>query len=269
MFDKKALLVAAALVGLGAACATETIDTFGSDPASGGKADEEPAIAVAPASETLWSNALRALVCEAIVDNASWASVGERDAFDAGCQDHDFTITERRTSTLYAHQDDLAPVTMGMTVKVSDGTRDLEADLNRVWRPDTYRFVWQASAPAGDNAHDTLIRDLADEMGEYFDGDDARLRPIALADIPAAVRQTAEARAADTTERFHELDPEARNGARVSEDEAYEILDPEGETIGYVISLEYYIDDTLFDGGGQTLYLNHLGEIVEAIEWWG
>jgi hypothetical protein len=269
MFDKKAFVVAAALVGLGGACASQTIDGAGSDPGAGGKADDDDiALAVAPADEPLWSNGLRAQVCDAIVGATAWDTTGDRDAFDAGCQDHQFTITEKRTSTLYAHQDDLQPMTLGMSVKVSDGSRDFTAELDRVWRPNTYRFVWEASAPDGRAARDEYISDVADDIGEYFDDSDPRLRPIALADLPAEVLTRAEQRAADLTRQWQEEHPEEPSSASVYE-EAYEILGSDGEPVGYVLQLAYYIDAPLFDGGGETLYMNHLGEIVEAVEWWG
>jgi len=269
MINKKALFMAAALASLGGACASDTIDT-GSVDDVGGKADDAtPAIAVAPTDETLWSRSLRTELCDSIAGAAAFDTIADRTAFEDGCQDHDFTITERRTSTLYAHQDDLAPLTMGMTVKVSDGRSDYVADLDRHWRPASYRFAWEVTPPSGRQDRDAYISDLADEIGEYFDGwGDERFRAIALADIPGEVMAVAEARAQNTTEEWRRDQPDSTDGAGVY-DEAFEILGPDGEVAGYVIMIEYYIDDTLFDGGGETLYMDKLGRVVEGVEWWG
>ena len=42
-----------------------------------------------------------------------------------------------------------------------------------------------------------------------------------------------------------------------------------GEVVGYMVGIEYYIDDTLFDGGGENLYFNLNGELVYDAPWWG
>jgi hypothetical protein len=43
----------------------------------------------------------------------------------------------------------------------------------------------------------------------------------------------------------------------------------DGEIVGYIVSIWYYVDHPLFDGGGTHLYFNLNGVIVEEVEWWG
>ncbi|MEM9192282.1 MAG: hypothetical protein AAGF12_24120 [Myxococcota bacterium] len=40
-------------------------------------------------------------------------------------------------------------------------------------------------------------------------------------------------------------------------------------TVGYMLGIEYAIDEPLFDGGGASLYIHLEGDLVVEVEWWG
>lgn len=115
--------------------------------------------------------------------------------------------------------------------------------------------------------HDDFIRGVAREAGEYvsIDGSDA-FGYVAYAELADEVRSAVEW-------RIRRFDDEAAremrtDTAHVSEENVFTIT-RDGQVVGYMVGLEYYIDHPLFDGGGMNLYLNLEGEVVVDEEWWG
>ena len=51
--------------------------------------------------------------------------------------------------------------------------------------------------------------------------------------------------------------------------EAFGEIIKDGQVVGYIVPVEYYIDDSLFDGGGVTMFFDIQGRLVVAVEWWG
>ncbi len=236
--------------------------------AAAGKADGATAVEVVEADEPLYSTTFKRMLCGEITPRYHWDTVQQRDAFQDGCTEHRFTVTEMTNSTLYTHADDGDAITMQLKVRVDFEDLSFETSLTRVFGD--YQFSWDAtvdSLPEGVN-RDELIQDIADEVGEYFWGEDDpdTFRPIRFDELPAVVQATAREREDNLNEALgHQWED---NGAGISDEGPFEIMH-EGQVIGYVVSIDYWIEDSLFDGGGTTVYLNTLGDVVEEIEWWG
>ncbi len=257
------------LLGLANACAPagESAGLGGVDIDSSGKADDgtEPAIEEVLVSEELYSNALRRQACDAIAGAHDWPSAAARDDFQRGCLDHEFTVTEKRVSTLFGHLDSGDPVTLGMTVEVTDGSDQWTAQLSRQWQAETYRFRWEARVDRAGPSRDDYLRSLARELGEWPEPEpgDARLASTQLDALPSVIRGAAEARAAEISSDGGGL------VATLAEDFLpLEVRDDRG-IAGYIVPLEYYEDHVLFDGGGAFLYINLAGDIVAETEWFG
>lgn len=230
---------------------------------AGGKADDVAVIRT-PASEPLGAKALKRLICD---------QIGAEFAGQACYSKLAFTITEFATSTLYAHQDELDPVTMQLeveAVQASTGktyfavlTRAVDADL-------TLSFVAKVSTD-GDATH-AVIAQLADEAGEFPDwavelAD--RVDPVAKAELPKAIRDLFDAQLAA---RIDELNPDGgnTNSAAFGDDFPFlEIVDDGGVVIGYVLGVYDSIDDPLWDGSGVHYYYDVDGELVTTVEWTG
>lgn len=233
-----------------------------------GKADGAAAVEVIESDEPLQSNTFKSLLCDAITPAYGWDTVEQRDAFEDGCIDHRFTVTQMTRSRLYTHADDGEAVTLELKVLVEFDTLTFETAIVREWSDN--RFSWAAKVddvPEGLD-RDRLIRDIADEVGEYFWGEDDpdTFKPIRFDELPAGVQATARDRESHLDEALeHQWDD---NGAAISDEGPFEIHH-EGQLIGYVVSIDYWIEDSLFDGGGTTVYLNTLGDVVEEVEWWG
>ncbi len=115
--------------------------------------------------------------------------------------------------------------------------------------------------------HDDFIREVADEAGEYVGVDSHEaFAAVRWDDVPSDVKWTVERRIRD----FNELaESEGRTDTAALSDENILTISRDGEVVGYMIGVDYWIDHTLFDGGGINLYLNLEGEVVSDEEWWG
>jgi hypothetical protein len=255
-----------ALAGLAMSCAQPGTSDVDRDL---GKADDSdgPAVVVEATDEAFWSERLRESICAEIASNHDWRSIADRTAFADGCQDHDFRLTEKTTSTLYGHLD-AGPITLGMKVRVIAGDEEWNAVLTRDFGAD-YRFRWSTTVPDASRDRKAYIRQLAEDMGEYFDPGDApdRLRVTSWDATPDTVRAAADR----FVERWNaESQAAGRDDtAEYADEPPYEILGEDGEVVGYVVQIWYNIDDVLFDGGGTTMYLDLLGDEVVDVEWWG
>ncbi len=238
------------------------------NPEGDGKADGAPVVDVVATDEPLVSTTFKRMLCDAIVPNYGWDTVEQRDAFANGCTDHDFTVTEMTRSTLYTHADDSEAITLAMQVLVEFDALAFETSLVRDYVD--FELTWSAnvdSTPEGLD-RDAIIQRIADEVGEYFWGEDdpETFKPLRFDDLPEAVQATARDRERalnDALEREW-----GDNSAYISDEGPFEILH-EGQRVGYVVSIDYWIEDSLFDGGGATLYLNTLGDVVDEVEWYG
>lgn len=116
--------------------------------------------------------------------------------------------------------------------------------------------------------HDDFIRSVAREAGEYVDvGSSEAFAYVPYAEVPERIRGAVQA-------QIETFDEEARASGRVNDhamvsDENHFTISRDGEVVGYMIGVDYAIDDSLFDGGGQNLYYNLEGELVFDEEWWG
>ena len=233
-----------------------------------GKADGAAAVEIVSMDEPLYSDTFKTMLCDAITPAYGWDTVEQRAAFADGCTDHRFTVAQTTRSTLYTHADDGDPVTLELKVRVDFDELSFDAAIARQWGDN--QFTWVARVddlPEGQD-RDRLIQDIADEVGEYFWGEDDpdTFKPIRFDELPAAVQSTALDRESHLNEALgHQWED---NGAGISDEGPFEIHH-EGQLIGYVVSIDYWIEDSLFDGGGTTVYLNTLGDVVEEIEWWG
>ena len=237
---------------------------------AGGKADGASAVEVVAADEALGSKTLRNQLCDAIAGAHPWSDIAVRDAFADNCLDHTYTITEFTTSKLYAHLDDGDPMTLQMKVHVEAG--DLEWGTRLVREYSNFEFRWTAVVDTlpvqGDR--DQFIADLADDMGEFFTPEDfpENFNMLGkLADLPDAVHDRAISRVEEISEDMKQAshDPSFADFADIP---PHEIL-RDGEVIGYVVEVWFFIDHPLFDGGGTTLYFNPLGEIIDEVDWFG
>ena len=238
------------------------------NPDLAGKADGTAPVEVVETDEALQSTAFKRMLCAAIIPAYGWDTAAQRDAFEDGCTDHRFTVTEMTRSTLYLHADDGDPITLEMRVRVEFEGLTFQTSLVREFAD--HEFDWTAKVDGVPDGldRDALIQDIADEMGEYFNPDESpeRFDALRFDTLPEGVQVTAR-------ERESHLDEALRrewhdNGAGISDEGAHAILH-EGQVIGYTVSIEYWIEDSLFDGGGTTLYLNTLGDVIEEVEWWG
>lgn len=264
------ILPLALLASVSLACDPASDAGQPTDDAAGGKADGAAAVDVQPADEPLFATSLRQQLCSAIGQAHPWSTVAERNTFVDDCLDHQFTLTETSKSTLYAHLDDGDAMTMQMKVRVEDADHTWETSLTRDFSD--FRFHWTArvdSLPAGDD-RDAFIKDLADDVGEFFGPDDfpEHFRSLGSFDeLPQDIRDVALTRLAEIDEELQQNahDP---SGAELSDEFPYEIV-RDGEVVGYVVEIWFFIDHPLFDGGGTTLYINVLGDILEEVDWFG
>jgi hypothetical protein len=239
--------------------------------AAGGKADGAAAVDVRPADEPLFSTALQRQLCGAIGDAHPWSTASRRNAFVDDCEQHDFTVTQTSTSRLYAHLDDGDPMTLQLRVRVEDGTHSWETSLTREFSEFQFRWVARVdSLPEGDD-RDAFIQDIADAMGEFFRPDDhsQNFRMLdSLDEVPADVRAVITERVAEIDSGMSQGPGDEASGAFLSDERPHAIV-RDGEVIGFAIQVEFFVDHVLFDGGGTTLYLNTLGEILEEVDWFG
>ena len=240
------------------------------DAGAGGKADGASAVELVAADEALGSKTLRNQLCDAIAGAHPWTDIAVRDNFADNCLDHDYTITEFATSKLYAHLDDGDAMTLQMKVHVEAGS--LEWDTRLVREFSNFEFRWTAvvdTVPVqGDR--DKFIADLADDMGEFFTPEDfpENFKMLdELDDLPDAVEQRAISRVEEISEEMKQA-PHDTSSAGFADIPPHEIL-REGEVVGYVVEVWFFIDHPLFDGGGTTLYFNPLGEIIDEVDWFG
>lgn len=115
--------------------------------------------------------------------------------------------------------------------------------------------------------HDDFIREVAREAGEYVElGSSSAFTFQRFADMPEDVHDRVQSR----IEQFAE---EAMRDGRTDygyvSDEKLFTITRDGEVVGYMVAIEYAIDDTLFDGGGQNLYFNLEADIVSDETFWG
>jgi hypothetical protein len=244
-----------------------------SDDGAAGKADGESAVLVEAADEPLGSTALRQQLCGAVAEAHPWSTVASRNAFVDDCLEHALTVTEFSRSTLFGHLDDGEPVTMMMRVRVEQEGSDNSWETSLVREFSDFQFHWAArvdSLPEGDD-RDAFISDLVDDVGEFFDPFEFpdNFRALgSMNDLPPEVRNTALVRTAELDEEMRQGREDETSGAFLSDEPPHEIL-RDGEVVGYVVSVGYFVDHPLFDGGGAALYLNVLGDIVEEIEFFG
>jgi len=231
------------------------------------KADSTEGIVHESVSETLWSNSLRRNIC---------GKIGFRDSALDYCLDNfEFTVNGMLRSTRYAHLDDCRPITMGLDVEVLNPAEDQnwQVELRRKLGSN-YVLYWQftVSGSSMGDIHD-YIDDIADEAGEYPDFWDSsewqgRIRMVQMSAVPQEIQEVFERELENAREELCYYDEgECTEGAEYG-DVLAEIL-KDGQVVGYLLGIEYYIDDSLFDGGGLWLYFDHQGVLVESMEWWG
>jgi len=225
-------------------------------------------VELVPTNEPLYSTTFKKMLCEAITPAYGWDTIEQRDSFEADCTEHQFTVTEMTRSTLYTHANDGDAVTLAMKVVVEFEALEFETSLVREYRD--YQFSWVANVDSIPNGldRDGLIQDIADEVGEYFWGEDDpdTFKPIDFDAMPEVVQATARSREDSLDEAMsHQWED---NGAGISDEGPFEVVH-EGQVIGYVVGIDYWIEDSLFDGGGTTIYLNTLGDVIDEVEWWG
>lgn len=131
------------------------------------------------------------------------------------------------------------------------------------------RFLTATQQDAADRR---FIAEMADEIGEYFHYDDygyqQNIVPIRPQDLPTEpVDFQAKGRELAEDEALSIKDSGYTGGAEVS-DEVFRIV-REGRTIGYVIPVDHWIDDGLWDGSGTHYYLDIHGTIVDDVPWTG
>ncbi len=116
-------------------------------------------------------------------------------------------------------------------------------------------------------SEDGYIDELAIEVGQDVSVDaDPALEQIDYANIPSEARYQAERVVSDFDEQA--MRDGTTDRAFIYEDEAWTV-NVNGNVIGYVIRIDYAIDDPLFDGAGVYLYINTRGSIVTRTNWEG
>lgn len=146
--------------------------------------------------------------------------------------------------------------------------RDGEVSFNLIWEVETHRVIYLVVYETLVANHDDLIREMADEAGEYFRYEgteyEDNFRPVAWSAIPPEMMERFRA----YVDSLNDIEPDAQPLNAELGDENFEIV-LDGAVIGYVQSVWYGIDDPLFDGGGLWVYWNAAGAVVTETEWWG
>jgi hypothetical protein len=91
-----------------------------------------------------------------------------------------------------------------------------------------------------------------------------RVMPIRFSKLPNLVKDRAEEYRSDL-----ELNGSDEGFDLSLSEEASQILDARGVIVGYIVFVEYNIENALFDGGGLWIYFDAKGRIVTETEWWG
>jgi hypothetical protein len=232
-----------------------------------GKADGTDNIQIIIAEEELYSNPLKEKLCEAVREY-EYAD----DIYAENCaQNFIFTVTEIGKSVLYAYQADFRPITMRLKVKIEDLDNEMQWDgvLTRDLSA-YYDLTWHAVVDGGPgfNVNDYIL-EIAYDAGEYaceWDDWDHKATPVSYEDVSQLIKDkvdqyVTEGNAEDPFDSGSPVEIE------ISDDCHAEII-KDGEVVGYVISINYYVNHPYFDGGGVNLYYNANGNLVTEVEWW-
>ena len=216
--------------------------------------------------EPLQSAAMRQQLCDAIARDGNWGSEQQRAAFVGACQSHTFTVTAKTISRLYGSLETCEPLTMALDVTIEAAGRTFTGRVARTL--DHFQFVWRATVEIPTSNDDALIRAIAEAGGEYFRVEDPpyedNVREVAWSAAPAAFRQTVDQKLADENALQEE-----HGGSVTLADGLYELVADDGHRIGWVVPMDFSIDDPLFDGGGLYLFYNVDGDLLVENTWWG
>ena len=118
------------------------------------------------------------------------------------------------------------------------------------------------------DGHNDLIRDLADDAGEFGDWDvlasAGRVKIVQFSELPQAT-QTLFTKLKD--ERSEDLSSHNPGDWAEFGDPAFlQILD-NGEVVGHVLNVWDAINHPFFDGSGLIIYVNRQNEVVADREW--
>jgi hypothetical protein len=190
-------------------------------------------------------------------------------------QNFEFNVTGTLVSTKYAHLERCRPMTMGLDVTVTDPSEDLQwhAELRRRLGSDWVMYWLVDITDSSLSDLHAYIDDIADDAGEYPDWWDSsewggRIRIVSMNALPQEIQQVFADRLEDEREDLCYYDDEQCDADAFYGEPMAEILRG-GEVVGYLLSIEYYFNDSLFDGGGVWVYFDYRGEEVTSMEWWG
>ena len=234
------------------------------------KADEVTAYTEVESGEALYSTGLKKMICKLLKNKEGWPG----DFFDTCWENFTFTLETYKQSTAVSYLDDCEPVTLEMTVAVNDEAGDNAWKLRLIRHfNNEYKLRWGMNVLESSSSQvDEYIQEIADEVGEYGTFDDAPVGSwtyVEYDEIPAHIRTVAEARRDAINEESQLYNPNDDYDMAEIDGDHVTLFDDDGDTIGYVVSIYYYIDDPLFDGGGTRLYYNLDGRLVVEVDWWG
>ena len=206
---------------------------------------------------------LRAQICAAIT---------ARDVFPAqqtdGCTESgQFEVIQRTVSTLYGHLDTgpTRPITFAMQVLVTLDDDVIYVEPRRALTED-YRLEWTIDLPnLPSTEEERFVARLSQGVGEYFRYEGTEwaqlIRAIEIQAVPADIVEQARA----TVAQFNAQDPSPNATLEMG---AYAIVQS-ATTIGYVLQVEFHIDEPEFDGGGIRHYFTAAGRHVVSVGWSG
>ncbi|MBW2465108.1 MAG: hypothetical protein JRH11_25890 [Deltaproteobacteria bacterium] len=225
------------------------------------------AVTLEAANENLGSNTLRKIICEAI-DVAQGAHVDSSD-----CLQFDFTITQFARSTAYSHLEDGREVTMQMLVTVENSSGGTYSATLARGLDDQFRLSWAATIDTTElEAARQFILELAYEAGEYPQWSDPELtdyiRPVSFEDLPVQIQEAAGTSLQDRFEWNNHGEGDG-NTAFYADDRPFHEIVLDGFVAGYIIAIEDYLENALWDGSGVYYYLDKHGTEVTDVEWTG
>lgn len=217
--------------------------------------------------EPLRARYLKEMLCEAVTRSPD-LEAGTRVTFGDNCLNHQFTVKKQHTSQRVVYANARGGLTVGLEVEIV-GTNPAVTATGTLRRQfaDDFELTWVASAVVNLNDDDRYLRRLAEESGEYFSGyEDTefvdRVHLVPLGSLPAGFDTVIQ-------NEITQIEAGFNRGDHATAGEAYRVDHPNGDTAGYVVLIDFSIDDPLYDGGGTTLYINTDGVVVESVDWWG
>jgi len=215
--------------------------------------------------EPLRARYLKEMLCEAVAQTPD-LDPGTRAAFSDNCQSHEFRVTEQLTSQRVLYRDGRG-ITVGLKIEITGTNPQLSATgtLRRQFAHD-YNLTWGAEAVVNLADSDRYLMRLAEEAGEYFDYGSTsfvdNVHPIALSDLPSSLDPVLEA-------ELQSIEVGFNRGDHAELGEAFRVEHQNGDTAGYVVVVQFTIDDPLFDGGGTSLFINGDDVILMSVDFWG